>query len=466
MQPFFAKLQARASEIDSLLCVGLDPFSGSLSESSPEAARNFCIRIIRACTPYACAFKPNSAFFEALGAEGMNALSDVIAAVPDDIPVILDAKRGDIASTAEAYAKAIFDSLGAHAVTANPYLGSDSLAPFLARQDRGTFVLCKTSNAGSHDLQELRVGSEPVYLHVARQAQTWSQHDNVGLVVGATDPQALAQVRAAAPNLWILAPGVGAQGADLASTLQAGLRTDHFGVLINASRSIANAADTASAAATLRDAINAQRVSPVIERPHVLNQKLAATLVESGCVRFGEFTLKSGQQSPFYIDLRRLASFPSALQTVASAMKLILDRLTFDCIAAIPYAALPIGTAISLAGVWPLIYPRRETKQYGTLAEVEGAFQTGDTALILDDLITTGDSKFETITKLRASGLLVRDITVLIDREQGAATALAAAGYQLHAVVTIRELLTEWKASGAINTAQYETVLGYLSLSG
>lgn len=350
MQSFFSRLQVRAQKVDSLLCVGLDPHPESLSKYTPEVARAFCVKIINACSPYVCAFKPNIAFFEALGSEGIKALQDVIAAIPDEIPVILDAKRGDIASTTTAYRRAVFDTLGAHAVTASPYLGRDALTPFLERPEQGVFVLCKTSNPGADDLQSLRVNGEPLYLHVARQANTWSEHNNLGLVIGATDTQALEKVRHAVPDLWMLVPGVGMQGGHLAAALHAGLRYDGLGVLVNASRMIASAADCSEASAQLRDTINTHRKSAISPRKTSDEERLATTLIESGCVRFGNFTLKSGGSSPFYIDLRRLASFPDALQAVAAAFLPMLTELSFDRIAAIPYAALPIATAVSLAG--------------------------------------------------------------------------------------------------------------------
>lgn len=463
MPPFIQSLEARAIESESLLCVGLDPHAEAISEPTAEAARDFCLRIIDACAPYTCAFKPNSAFFEQYGAQGTAALREVIAAVPTGIPVILDAKRGDIASTSEAYAHAVFDTLSAHALTANPYLGADSLAPFLHRPERGVFVLCKTTNPGADEMQALRADGEPLYLHVARKAQTWSKHENLGLVVGATDPHALARVRAVAPDLWFLAPGVGVQGASLEIALHAGLRPDGMGMLVSASRSIAGSADPAAAAANLLELINSARRGTGAFVADRACDHLASPLLDSGCVRFGDFTLKSGQRSPFYIDLRRLASFPHVLRNVAAEFATALNTLEFDCIAAIPYAALSIGTAVALAGDWPLIYPRREVKEYGTGAAVEGVFRAGDTALVLDDLITTGETKFETIDKLQAAGLQVRDVVVLIDREQGATAALARRGLRLHAVVTISELMDTWRDQGTISAGQYQSVLDYLS---
>ncbi len=466
---FFDRLAARAAEIDSLLCVGLDPRG-----STVEAIREECGRIITATADYALAFKPNSAFFEAFGPEGMLALLDVIATVPLGIPVILDAKRGDIADTAAAYARAAFKTLGVDAITLSPYLGSDALAPFMAKRDNGVFVLCKTSNPGADEFQGLAVHGDsqrPLYVEVARRAREWNSLGNVGLVVGATDPAALARVRATAPDLWFLVPGVGTQGGELRTVLAAGLRADGLGLVINVSRGIARAADPAAEARRLRDEIRQARLELQSHRPRLpvshyqLPHLLAAALLSSGCVKFGQFTLKSGLQSPIYLDLRRLVSFPDALRIVARAYAEVLDTLAFDRLAGIPYAALPIATAIGLEMGRPVIYPRREAKDYGTRATVEGDYQPGQTAIVIDDLTTTGETKIESIEKLTAAGLAVRDIVVLIDREQGATETLAQAGYRLHAVATLSQLLDIWQTSGAITEAQAEEVRRFLQAS-
>lgn len=471
---FFDFLTTRTHAIDSLLCIGLDPRTDSAS-----AAREMCFQLIDATAPFAAAFKPNAAFFEALGPQGWAALKEVIAHVPPDIPVILDAKRGDIADTAEAYACSTFDELGAHALTASPYLGGDSLEPFLRRADRGVFVLCKTSNPGADELQSLPVGARSprpyaLFEYVAERAQTWNTNGNIGLVVGAADSEALARVRALAPDLWFLVPGVGAQGGDLEAALKAGLRADGLGMLINVSRAVAVALEPGEAARRLRDEINQfrrvrehgsmgvsspRRTSGV---PHA--HSLAKDLIDSQCVRFGQFTLKSGQTSPIYLDLRRLVSHPAILRRVAQAYGEILRGLEFDRLVGIPYAALPIATAISLEMNRPLIYPRREVKEYGTKASIEGDFNTGETVVVIDDLATTGETKIETIQRLEAAGLKVRDIVVLIDREQGAGGYLKARGYNYHAVAGLRSLLDEWKRSGAISEAQFAEVGAFLNL--
>lgn len=480
---FFSRLDERARTTHSLLCVGLDPHPADLSAATATAARDFCLRLIDATAEIALAFKPNSAFFEAFGSEGWQALQDVIGAVPKEIPVVLDAKRGDISSTAEAYARAVFQTLGAKAVTLNPYLGRDSLEPFLVDPERGVFLLCKTSNPGSGDLQDLLtlsaekgMGSAlPLYQQVARLAAAWNTRDNLGLVVGATHPQALAEVRHLAPDLWILAPGVGAQGGDLSAALQAGLRQDGLGLLVPVSRAISKAGDPRRAASDLRDAINRFRAERSL-RPvsagsgEKLNDSLkiglARDLIETGCVKFGQFTLKSGLVSPIYLDLRQLVSFPVVLARVAAAYGSILTSLSFDRLAALPYAALPIGTALSLQSGIPLVYPRKETKEYGTRAEIEGLYQAGEQVVVIDDLATTGGSKFEAIQKLESAGLKVKDVVVLIDRQSGAKQALASAGYGLHSVFTFLELLVYWEANRMVSSDQIAGVRAFLSQHG
>src|SRR5271168_932671 len=253
-----------------LLCVGLDPDPAKLPRDLGEAGGRplmaFNRRIVDATADIAAAYKPQIAFYSALGAEDQLALS--IRYIRERAPaalVILDAKRNDIGNTAEAYAREAFDRYGADAVTVNPYMGEDSVRPFLTRPDRGAVLLCRTSNAGGRDFQDLLVDGAPLYLQVARRAaRDWNGHGNLMLVVGATNPTEMASLRKAHPELTFLVPGIGAQGGDLEAILAAGLNAENTGLLISASRSInyaegGSAAGIRAAALQLHAAINRRR---------------------------------------------------------------------------------------------------------------------------------------------------------------------------------------------------------------
>ncbi len=189
---------------------------------------------------------------------------------------------------------------------------------------------------------------------------------------------------------------------------------------------------------------------------------LADKLLEAGCIKFGSFTLKSGLQSPIYIDLRQVITYPKLLEQIGAAYLPLLKELKFDRIAGLPYAAIPIATAISLQGNYPMIYPRKEAKTYGTKAEIEGEYHAGETVVIIDDLATTGGSKFEAIEKLTSAGLNVKDVVVLIDRQSGAKESLEQAGYSMHAVLTITQLLNYWEKTGKVEKDKIEETRKFL----
>lgn len=273
---FLDKLLTASREQHSLLCVGLDPqpdrFPAELREM-PVATSvvQFCRAIIEATSPYVCAYKPNLAFFEVLGPTGMQIFQKVLSAIPAYIPVIVDAKRGDVSNTARNYASALFDVYNCDAATVNPYLGYDSVAPFLAYHEKGVFLLCRTSNPGAGDFQDLLVQGEkgqlrPLYQVVAQRVQSWNQVGNCGLVVGATYPQELRTIRSICPDMPILIPGVGAQSGDLEASVTAGVDAHGERAIVAVSRAILYASDGADYAAAaeytarlLRDQINAAR---------------------------------------------------------------------------------------------------------------------------------------------------------------------------------------------------------------
>ena len=269
---FIQRLQQAWQRNNSLVCVGLDPeparFSAALRDT-PDAILAFCRDIVDATANLVCCFKPQIAYFAAQRAE--DALERLIAhihAQHPNVPVILDAKRGDIGATARHYASEAFDRYSADALTVNPYLGRDSVQPFLDRADKGVVILCHTSNPGAGDLQELDVGGRKLYQHVAHLvARDWNARDNCALVVGATYPEELAEVRRiVGDDMPLLIPGIGAQGGDVAAVVHNGKNSRGTGLIISSSRAIlyASAGDDFAAAArhatqTLRDEINRYR---------------------------------------------------------------------------------------------------------------------------------------------------------------------------------------------------------------
>jgi len=254
---YLDRLGARTAAVGTVLCLGIDPDVESLPPGFPRdlvGLERFSRLLIEVVGPFAAAVKPNLAFFEAYGSRGIAALERLLGAVPDDLPVILDVKRGDIGSTAARQAVALFDGLGADAITVNPYLGADAIGPLIERVDRFAYVLCRTSNPGAGELQGLLVAAdgdapaEPLYARVARRVATWGPGGTVGLVVGATAPAELVRIRGIAPDLPFLVPGVGAQGGEVEPVLRSGpvaagpaAGRAGGGLLVNVSRGIARA---------------------------------------------------------------------------------------------------------------------------------------------------------------------------------------------------------------------------------
>ncbi len=273
---FLEKLLTASRQQNSLLCVGLDPEPGRFPAQlrgmpAAKAVAHFCQTIIEATAAYVCAYKPNMAFFEVLGPEGMYVFQEVLRSIPAHIPVIVDAKRGDLGNSTRNYAATVFDVYGCDAVTVNPYLGYDSVAPFLEYHEKGVFLLCRTSNPGARDFQDLLVHGEkgqvkPLYEVIAQHVQSWNKAGNCGLVVGATYPKELRTIRALCPDMPILIPGVGAQGGDLEASVAAGVDAYRERAIIAVSRTVLYAGDgvdyaavAANEARLLRDLINGAR---------------------------------------------------------------------------------------------------------------------------------------------------------------------------------------------------------------
>ncbi|MBA2468335.1 MAG: orotidine-5'-phosphate decarboxylase [Chloroflexia bacterium] len=269
---FAERVERRMLDTDSLVCIGLDPVLERLPghfERSVDSVVHLCQATIEATHPYAAAFKPNLGFFTALGRPGLNALWAVRHSIPSSVPVILDCKVGDVSETARAYAHGWFNEFGFDALTVSPYLGEDAAAPFLEYEDKGVIVLCKTSNSGSGDLQDLPLATgDPLFLTVADKCREWNARypASVGLVVGATYPEQLASVRRRVGDQLILLPGLGAQGGQLEASVTAGVNAAGTGMLCSSSRAIMYASegqdfDVAAqrAAQAMRDQINEAR---------------------------------------------------------------------------------------------------------------------------------------------------------------------------------------------------------------
>ncbi len=275
-QSFLAKLDTAIAENRSLVCVGLDPDPALMPIADPI---EFCKNIIEATADLVCAYKPNMAFFEAMGAKGWDVLNETLKAIPPEIPIIGDAKRGDIGNTSAGYAHAIFDLLGCDATTVNPYGGTDAVEPFLEYKDKGIIVWCRSSNPSAREFQDLTVsenGTErPFWQAVALKAREWNRKNgNVGLVMGATYPAQLKEARDLCPDMPILVPGIGSQEGALEESVKAGLDSQRSGMIVNASRSIIYASrdgDYAlaarSAAAQLRERINRYRDEQPVPTP-------------------------------------------------------------------------------------------------------------------------------------------------------------------------------------------------------
>jgi len=464
MVPFFTQLETAVANKDSRLCVGIDPhdylIQNTPGETIEEQLINWALDLARQTAPHAACFKINIAFFEAYGSAGIRALEQIIPSVQALAPLILDAKRGDISSTAAAYAKACLETWNVQGITINPYLGMQSFAPFLAYPQAGLFLLCHTSNPSAQWLQRRRSDDDlALYEWIAKESAAHPQAAQLGLVVGATQSDVVEKIRTVAPSTWLLCPGVGAQGGSLIDIVHKGWGAKG-NLLISASRSIAKSPNPAQAAEQLKNAIRTAAPKSSLSAAH---RHLAELLIKAQCVLFGQFTLKSGLQSPIYIDLRKITGHPETFAATIDAYCSRIQELQPEAIAALPLAGLPIASGIALQQKIPLCYPR-PPKQHGTQKSIEGGVPHGSHVLLIDDLATRGASAIAALPNIR-SQYKSSDLLVLIDRGSGAKQRLAEHGITLHAIFSLEMLLEYWKEVDLISAQQYQLVLQFLASS-
>jgi uridine monophosphate synthetase len=470
----------RVAHNQSLLFVGLDPNpemmpSGFCTQGDTgsiiDNLWNWLQYQITQTADLVCAYKPTLGFYQALGAPGLELLHKTLTAIPAHIPIILDAKHGDL-NTSTVFARTVFEEWQVDAITLSPYTGQDHIAPFLVYPGKAVFVLCCTSNPAAIALQEYPTIESPLYLQVVKEAKNWGTPEQLGLEVGTTSPEVIARIRTAAPERTILARSIWAEGGgNLSQILAAGLNANGEGLLIPVPLEMLVSEHPASAIESLREEVNQARSQIVREgsscdlwmpdvcllnqHPH---QDLILQLYDIGCILFGSFVQASGATFPYYIDLRKIISNPQLFHQMISAYADILQDLNFDRIAGIPYGSLPTATGLALRLNYPMIFPRKEVKAHGTRRVIEGNFQPGETVVVVDDILISGKSVMEGAEKLKSGGLNVQDIVVFMDHEQGVKDRLRENGYRAHSVLTISEITETLYKAGRINEEQFETL--------
>jgi uridine monophosphate synthetase len=475
---FFAKLNAAIARNQSILCVGLEPNpevmppqfgDRSDAKNAIEELWEWMQYIIAQTADTVCAYKPTLGFYLALGSKGIELLEKTLAAIPREIPIILDAKHGDLNSSS-VLAKTAFERWHADAITITPYAGQDLAARFLMYPDKAIFVQCHTANATASSIQSYPQAQAPLYLEVVKQCQGWGSVEQLALEVGASDTDALARVRSLAPERLILVRSVWASN-NLDGILAAGLDHNGEGLIVPVDQDILHSDRPGEILRLLSEQINQSRAQVADLRPSCNlwipdvclfdrhpQIDLILQLYDIGCIMFGDYVQASGAVFPYYIDLRKIISNPQVFSKVLMAYAEILKDLTFDRIAGIPYGSLPTATGLALHLNCPLIFPRKEVKAHGARRAIEGNFQVGETIAVVDDILITGKSVMEGVEKLKSSGLNVRDIVVLIDHEHGVRDRLAQNGYQGHAVFKISEITKTLHQAGRINDKQFASL--------
>jgi uridine monophosphate synthetase len=414
-----------------------------------------------------CAYKLTLEFYRAFGSSGLGLLRSTLKAIPVHIPAILDAQYSGL-NTSTLFAQTIFLDWQVDAVTLNPYIGQDEVAPFLLYPDKAVFILCATANPSAAVLQEYPTAAAPFYLNLVKEAKTWGSLEQVGLQVEGYS-ESLSRIRSLAPERLILAGELALEGKALTETLEAGLNANGDGLLVPVPQEMLSSQNPREPIRALREEINQVRaqvahgnpacslwlpdVCLLQEHPH---KELILQLYDIGCIQFGEYVQASGATFPYYIDLRTIISHPQVFEQVLCAYAEILAELNFERIAGIPYGSLPTATGLGLRLNVPMIFPRKEVKAHGSRRLVEGKFNEGETVVVIDDILITGRSVREGAQKLESVGLKVHDIVVFIDHEEGVKEKLEKQGYRSRAVVTISEIAQTLYEAGRLNAEQLQ----------
>ena len=490
---FASKLRTAIATNQSILCLGLDPNPEVMpakykakyeSEINSEVYHDRAVAdlwewmnfIIQSTADLVCAYKPTLGFYTALGSAGLDLLAKTLAAIPPEIPIILDAKHADLNSST-VMARTAFEKWGVDAITLSPYIGQDLAARFLMYPDKAIFVSCYSSNTTAQDFQEYPSPNQPLYLNVVQTCQAWAGLENLGLEIGAAVPDALAKVRSLAPERFILARSIWANSQDnsqkienLAAILSAGLDANGSGLILPVNQDALASGEPSQLLRSLRDEVNQAIALTAHDRPTcdlwmpnvcLLDQQahphanLILQLFDIGCITFEETVQASGQVFPYYIDLRRIISNPQVFESVIGTYAEILQNLKFDRIAGIPYGSLPTASGLALRLNFPLIFPRKEVKAYGARRLIEGNYESGETIVVVDDILISGKSAIEGAQKIESCGLKVRDIVVFIDHESGVCDRIQKSGYSPHAVLKISEINETLYQSGRINEKQF-----------
>lgn len=482
---FFDKLLTAIEQQNSLLYVALDPdpdrhilnrencggIEGDRSDII-EQWQEWLHFVIRETSELVCSYKLSLGFYLALGIPGLKLLEKTLTLIPPHLPIILDTKHSDLDSST-VFARFVFEQLKVDACTLTPYGGLDQVAPFLVYPDKAVFILCATANPSASIIQEYPQPDQPLYLELVNASQIWGTPEQLGLEVGMV-PDMLAKIRQAAPESLILLQGDIAEENDLTDIedltpiLSAGLSLNGSGLLLPVPPKLLEQENVSQGIQQLRDQINQERQQVIAGHPtcdlwlpdicflrHQPHRDLILQLYDIGCIIFGDHVQASGEIFPYYIDLRRIISTPQIFHQIVAAYGEILETLTFDRIAGIPYGSLPTATGLSLRLERPMIFPRKEVKAYGAGRLIEGHFQPGETIVVVDDILITGNSVMKGAEKLKSAGLKVNDIVVLIDHERGVKERLKENHYNAYAVLKLSEIAQTLYESNRITEEQF-----------